>query len=156
MTLPPYQLRGILRLQIQPRRGLCRYLTLRRRGNRPKAVIWEGIHYLQGHRRLLPLSSTSLSLAGAFSYKISAVQVHFFSVISALSMHFKSPGSMHFKSPVSMHSACTSNHQVACTSNPQLACTQRILQYPQVRSTVLVTFSPGSTNPLSLSLQRRH
>ena len=44
MTLPPYKIRGILRLKIQPRRGLCRYLTLRRRGNRPKAVIWVGIH----------------------------------------------------------------------------------------------------------------
>ena len=47
MTLPPYKIRGILRLKIQPRRGLCRNLTLRRRGNRPKAVIWEGIHCLQ-------------------------------------------------------------------------------------------------------------
>ena len=28
MTLPPYKIRGILRLKIQPRRGLCRNLTV--------------------------------------------------------------------------------------------------------------------------------
>ena len=58
MTLKPYKIRGVLRLKIQPSRGLCRNLTLRRRGklsfsmkdncspkvNKPKAVIWEGIH----------------------------------------------------------------------------------------------------------------
>ena len=59
MTLKPYKIRGVLRLKIQPSRGLCRNLTLRRRGklsfsmkdncsprgNKPKAVIWDGKHW---------------------------------------------------------------------------------------------------------------
>ena len=91
-------------------------------------------------------------------YKVTGVYCHSLLLLCHLQVPSltRSPRYKYTSSAWSQRLACTSNHQVACTSNPQLACTQRILQYPQVRSTVLVTFSPGSTNPLSLSLQRRH